>query len=366
MTRWADISLWERRFVTDRSMAIPRNRHRWVRSALLALSALTCSFAHAEEPIEVGEIGSFYVGGESLRLRGLPARPQVQADKNAPLQIDPNGDFESGQVYVQFVKLAQPRQRLPLVLLPGGSLSGVTYETTPDGRPGWQMLFLRMGYSVYTVDLMQAGRAPWARIPEVNPREPQFRSKEFLWEVFRIGSAGSYGTAGTPRAYADSRFPVAAFDAFAKQAMPRFHPSADKLRDSYDALIRRVCPCIIVAHSASGLPALEAAQRHADLIAAVVALEPSAVPAIDEPKPVPQLFMWGDHLDLSEKEGDWAKQYHGAHAYHESMLGVRGASTWIYLPKLGIRGNSHMLMMDDNSADLARRVHRWLSIHAER
>ncbi len=347
-------------------MAILCNPHRLVRSALLTLSALACWFVHADEPIEVGEIGSFYVGGESLRLRGLPKRPQVQADKGAPLLVDPSGDFESGQVYVQFVKLARPRQRLPLLLLPGGSLSGVTYETTPDGRPGWQMLFLRMGYSVYTVDTLQAGRSPWARIPEVNPREPQFRPKAFLWEVFRLGPAGSYAAADTPRAYADSRFPVAAFDDFAKQAMPRFYPTADQLRDSYDALIRRVCPCIIVAHSASGLPALEAAQRHADLIAAVVAVEPSAVPAIDKPKPVPQLFMWGDHLDLSEKQGDWARQYHDAHAYHQAMLGSHGTSTWMHLPKEGIRGNSHLLMMDDNSADLARRLHRWLFAHTER
>ncbi|MDY3690599.1 MAG: hypothetical protein SO072_01360 [Dysosmobacter sp.] len=30
------------------------------------------------------------------------------------------------------------------------------------------------------------------------------------------------------------------------------------------------------------------------------------------------------------------------------------------LPELGIRGNSHMLMMDDNSADIAELIHQWL------
>jgi pimeloyl-ACP methyl ester carboxylesterase len=344
-------------------MVTCRDPKRLVRSAyaLLALSALACSLAQAEEPVQVGDVGSFYVGGESIRLRGLPARPRLQADGTAPQQVNPNGDFESGQVYVQFVKLVRPRQRLPLLLLPGGSLSGVSYETTPDGRPGWQLLFLRMGYSVYIADLLQAGRSPWARVPEVNPQEPQFRSKAFLWEVFRIGPVGSFDARGR---YADSRFPIAAFDEFAKQAMPRFHPPEAQLRDSYDALIRRICPCIVVAHSASGLPALAAAQRHADLIAAVVAIEPSGVPAIDKPKPARQLFLWGDHLDLSATEGEWASQYHSAHAYHEAMRSVGGTSTWLHLPALGIRGNSHMLMMDDNSADLAGRVHRWLSAEA--
>ena len=34
--------------------------------------------------------------------------------------------------------------------------------------------------------------------------------------------------------------------------------------------------------------------------------------------------------------------------------------TWMSLPELGIRGNSHMLMMDDNSADIAELIHQWL------
>ena len=31
----------------------------------------------------------------------------------------------------------------------GGGLTGVTWETTPDGRPGWQMFFLRAGHDVW-------------------------------------------------------------------------------------------------------------------------------------------------------------------------------------------------------------------------
>jgi pimeloyl-ACP methyl ester carboxylesterase len=109
------------------------------------------------------------------------------------------------------------------------------------------------------------------------------------------------------------------------------------------------------------LPALEAAQRHAGRIAAVIAVEPSAVPSLREPKPVPQLMMWGDHLDLNSKSGDWEKQYAAAKSYHSAMLAAHGKSTWLYLPEQGIRGNSHMLMMDDNSADLAQRIDRWIS-----
>ncbi len=44
----------------------------------------------------------------------------------------------------------------------GGGLSGVTYETTPDGREGWQTLFLRKGFKVYTSDAVERGRSGFA------------------------------------------------------------------------------------------------------------------------------------------------------------------------------------------------------------
>jgi hypothetical protein len=30
----------------------------------------------------------------------------------------------------------------------GGGLTGVTYETTPDGRDGWLNMFIRKGWDV--------------------------------------------------------------------------------------------------------------------------------------------------------------------------------------------------------------------------
>ena len=39
------------------------------------------------------------------------------------------------------------RARIPLLMWHGGGLTGVTYETTPDGREGWLNYFLRKGWS---------------------------------------------------------------------------------------------------------------------------------------------------------------------------------------------------------------------------
>lgn len=35
--------------------------------------------------------------------------------------------------------------------------------------------------------------------------------------------------------------------------------------------------------------------------------------------------------------------------------------TWMSLPDMGIKGNSHMLMMDNNSADIAAMIVDWLA-----
>ena len=37
----------------------------------------------------------------------------------------------------------------------------------------------------------------------------------------------------------------------------------------------------------------------------------------------------------------------------------------MHLPKMGIRGNSHMLMQDRNNLDLADLILQWIDRHAE-
>lgn len=332
-----------------------------MKSVALAL-LLIAGTAWADDAVQVRDIGSFYVGGRAVSLRGLAERPRVRRSAAPAEKVDPNGDFQTGQIYVQFVKLANP-YRLPLLLLPGGSVTGVTYETTPDGRAGWQLLFLRQGYSTYIADTAQAGRAPWARFPEINADEPVFRTARFLWEVFRIGPEGSFAEGSGPKSYSDSRFPVGAFSELVKQAAPRFRISPEEERKGYEQLLARVCPCIVLAHSAAGPRVLEAMLARPNLVAGVVLLEPSGVPEPSEAaraRAVPHLFIWGDHLDLNHSQSSWATQYFGAQRYHDAVRTAGGQSTWIYLPDRGVRGNSHMLMMDDNSAEIAGLIHDWI------
>ncbi len=73
----------------------------------------------------------------------------------------------------------------------GGGLTGVTWETKPDGGAGWEQFFLTKGHDVYVSDAVERGRASWARYPEIFKGEPFFRTKKEGWELFRIGETGS-------------------------------------------------------------------------------------------------------------------------------------------------------------------------------
>ena len=154
------------------------------------------------------EIGSFHIGGQALTLQGLPTKELVYTAGGPPTKMDPNGDFHTGQMYVQYIRLTNPKSRYPLLLWHGGGLTGVTWETKPDGQPGWQMYFINAGHDVYVSDAVERGRASWSRYPEVYTGEPVFRTKKEAWEAFRIGPDGSYATDPVARkAHPGQRFP---------------------------------------------------------------------------------------------------------------------------------------------------------------
>src|SRR5499427_9359805 len=186
----------------------------------LAMLALVSAHPAEAQTIAVAEVGSFHVGGRAVSLTGLPTRDVVFTAGSAPIKVDPNGDFEVEQMYVGYTKLAQPKARLPILLWHGGGLTGVTWETKPDGRPGWQQFFLDAGYDVYLSDAVERGRASWARYPEVFQGEPLFRTKKEAWELFRIGP--SYEVGGKREAFEGQQFPVDAFDQFMKQGVARW------------------------------------------------------------------------------------------------------------------------------------------------
>src|SRR5205807_4706791 len=105
-----------------------------------------------------------------------------------------------------------------------------------------------------------------------------------------------------------TQFPVGAFDAFAKLVAPRFFSPVDVENTTFDAIIHRICPCIVIAHSASGRPALAAADRRPELVRAVIALEPSGTPEERTGHGTRTLLVWGDYLGPPQIQSLWAAE----------------------------------------------------------
>jgi len=313
--------------------------------------------------IALKSVRGYHVGGERKTLSGLPVK-EVRTNPQAPVRkSDPNGDYQFGQLYVQHFALKSPAAKFPVLLWHGGGLSGVTWETTPDGRAGWHEYFMRAGYDTFVSDAVERGRASWARYPEINPSEPEHRTIDQAWDIFRFGPGGGYSAdIGKQNAYPGMQFPVAAIDQFTKQFVARWTSSDAWIQSAYDALVQRVCPCVIVGHSQAGQFVYTAAQRAPDKVKAVVLVEPASAldPAKVDParvKHIPHLTLWGDYLKDSAL---WQRYRNTAETYTNAIRNAGGTADTIDLPAMGVRGNSHMVMMDRNSDEVARLVRDWL------
>ncbi|SFM93212.1 alpha/beta fold hydrolase [Variovorax sp. OV329] len=315
--------------------------------------------------IDVRDIGSFHIGGRVSTLRGMPGRRRVSTPNGAVHPVDPNGEIVSGQMYVQYVRLARPRSRHPMLLWHGGGMCGTNWETTPDGRPGWQMYFLRAGFDVLVSDAVERGRSGWAPWPEIYEGAPYFRTAKEAWEeTFRFGPAGSWHPEpARRRMHPGLRFPAEHMEAFMSQFVPRWSCNDERTQAAYDLLVAtQDHRAILLTHSQGGQFGLRAALHAPARVAAVVSLEPSGAPdplAGDARmlRGVPHLFVWGDHL---AQHRFWAESMPRVRRWHEALLDAGVDSTWLDLPSRGIHGNSHALMADDNSDAIAETVLRWL------
>ncbi len=304
----------------------------------------------------LADFGAYTVGGRNVEVSGKATR-QINFTPTAAFTYDPNGTFAIEHLYVQYFTPAQRNTEPPVILLHGGGLSGSTWETTPDGRPGWLHGLLRRGYEVHVVDGVERGRAGWCALEGVWPDAPIQRSLEEAWTLFRFGDAAAFTAR---QSFPGQRFPLDALDAFARTFVPRWTSTGPAASAAFTALLERFETAIIICHSQGGQFAFEAASRCPDRVAALCAIEPSGF--TDEPAAlagIPVLFVNGDYLDCDVRWQQMAARWTEWAAALASTAGPARAMI-LSLPDEGITGNSHMLMMDDNNDDVLARVQTWL------
>src|SRR5256884_4588801 len=145
-------------------------------------AVLMTGAASAAEPISLRAMGSFLAGGRLVEISGKPVKEVVFTPGGVPAKVDPNGTYLVESMYVQYFLPANRKGQLPLLMWHGGGLTGVTYETTPDGREGWLNWFVKEGWDVYNSDAVERGRAGFAMYPDIFKTEPLFLPKADPYE----------------------------------------------------------------------------------------------------------------------------------------------------------------------------------------
>jgi hypothetical protein len=75
---------------------------------------------------------------------------------------------------------------------------------------------------------------------------------------------------------------------------------------------------------------------------------------------MPILVLFGDYVDLSPR---WAPRLKACKEFVQTANKAGGKSELVLLPEIGMPGNSHMLMQDKNSLEIADWLLAWIQRH---
>lgn len=320
-------------------------------------------------PMTLADEGVFFVNGK-LKQSNYPSAP----DTGEPIP----GSFVVNQMYVHYRIPAKQKYKLPIIMVHGGGLTGVTYETTPDGREGWATYFTRKGFSVYVVDFPGRGRSGFdptiinqAIVENDISLIPQIRrtTVEGAWAAFRFGPA-------YPEAFPDTQYPLEALEEFSSQGVPYTEvtldgdgggfPGLGTTPPALAALIDRIGPVILMVHSQSGPFADILVGMRPQLIGAVINVEgnQSIVPTDDQIEAyrnIPDLELFGDHV-LGNPSSTGQSRYDGRKAVVDRINAAGGDAQILLLAELGLHGNTHMLMQDKNNLQIAGLIIKWIDV----
>lgn len=349
----------------------------WLASLLVSAGMIAAPLAAAREkagqqPLVIQGQGSFAVGGKVATAPGVfdPRKP-----------MDPAGQSYHGDHAYAFYQIPVKARKYPVVMLHGAGQFSKTWETTADGREGFQNIFLRRRFSTYLLDQPRRGDAGRSMAETTIKPTPD----EQLWfNQFRVGLWPQY-------------FDGVQFDRspetlnqFFRAMTPNTGPyDAGVISDGVSALFDRIGPGILFTHSQGGGPGWLSAIKNSK-VKAIVAFEPGsgfvfpenelppAMPnAFDTvqgiPVPmaqftaltkVPILILYGDNIpdarvDLPAQDS-WRARLQMARAWRDAVNRHGGNVTVIHLPEIGIRGNTHFPFSDLNNVQIADLVTKFL------
>lgn len=318
--------------------------------------------------------GSFAVGGTKMTEPGIfdladPLTPQGQT-------------FHGDHAYV-FYQMPVKARRYPFVFLHGAGQSKKTWETTPDGREGFQNIFLRRGFGVYLLDQPRRGEAGRSTVEETIKPTPD---EQFWFTQFRIGNYPDY--------FPNVQFPKdkASLEQFYRQMTPNTGSfDANVITDAVSALFDKIGEGILVTHSQGGGPGWMTAIKN-EKVKAIVAYEPYSgfmFPVGELPQPInstglfgalsgvemplsdfnkltkiPIVIYYGDNIAKEPTDvwnmDHWRSGLEMARLWAAAINRHGGDATVVHLPEVGVEGNTHFPFSDLNNVEIADQLSRWL------
>ena len=322
-------------------------------------------------PLMIQEQGSFAAGGKIVTTPGT-------FDPRTP--TNPAGQTLHGDHAYVFYQIPVNAHKLPLVFLHGAGQFSKTWESTPDGREGFQNIFLRRGFGVYLVDQPRRGDAGRS----TQETTISATTDDQLWfGNFRVGN--------WPDFFEGVQFPrdAESLNQYFRQMTPNTGPfDVQVVSDPEAAMFDTERPGIIVTHTqgpggrtktpnktqnhppketkepGSNFPFPEDEMPPA-LPSGIDTLEGVPVPLKDFMKltRIPIIIYYGDFIPATRSEfpgpDHWRTRLQMARVWADAVNNKGGDVTVVHLPEIGIKGNTHFPFSDLNNLEIADLLSKW-------
>jgi len=325
-----------------------------------------------------------------------------------------------GAMYTEVWVPRQVRSPYPVILFHANGQTGVQWQQTPDGRPGWAYRLVEQGYVVYTVDYPARGRSAYVPLPGPDGKTPidgnlgirTALELERIWTNAR--ERGDF-----PLKMNHTQWPGAGkigdpvFDNFMRSQVQFAGASTSLAREATIALLDTIgSPVIMFGHSQGGGIVFEATEARPHLVKAMVSLEPGGpqfggadtakvtagprnpnswgltnaryeydppasspaelnvileqkserpdeVPCWMQVEPARKLARWKNiRVFSASASGTYHRVYDPCIPKFLNQAGVK--TDFVRFEDVGIKGNSHVMMLETNSDDIIKYIAAWL------
>jgi hypothetical protein len=323
-------------------------------------------------PLLIQEQGSFAVGGKVISNPGTfdPYKPTSAGQT-----------FHGDHAYV-FYQIPVKARRYPLVMWHGIGQFSKTWETTPDGREGFQNIFLRKRFPVYLLDQPRRGHAARGTAEANITPTPD---EQGWFGTFRVGIWPDYFE--SVQFARDST----TLNQYFRQMVPNVGPIDINLNvEAVSALFDKIGNGILVTHSHSGGMGWRTAVKNSN-VQAIVSYEPGSgflfpegevptampssggtleaigVPMTDFQRltKIPIVIYYGDFIAAVPTNAPgpdgWRVRLAMAKLWRDCVNRHGGDVTVVHLPEIGIKGNTHFPFSDLNNLEIAELMSTWLT-----